>query len=75
MKRQSLAERVASNVRAEMARNGVTQTALAGKLHRTQQYVSRRISGNIPFDLAELDEIAQVIGCPVSNLLNEAVPA
>lgn len=34
-------------------------------MHRTQQYVSRRVAGNIPFNVAELDEISQILDIPV----------
>ncbi|QDF17489.1 helix-turn-helix DNA-binding domain protein [Gordonia phage PhrostedPhlake] len=79
MPNASLAQRVAGNVRAEMARIGYSQSALARKMNRTQQYVSRRVSGYVPFDVAELDEIAQILGVPIESFFREgpavAVPA
>lgn len=69
MATNSYAHRVAGNVRAELARGGVSQSVLARKLQRTQQYVSRRLVGNVPFNVDELDQIAQVLGIPVDAFL------
>lgn len=60
---------VASEVRAEMARQQVSQQALADKLGWTQPKVSRRISGAVPFDVAELNAIATALGVPVVQFL------
>ena len=75
MATKSLAQRVAGNVRAEMARGGVSQSTLARKMHRTQQYVSRRVAGNIPFNVAELDEIASIMEVPVEAFFTPAAKA
>ena len=62
-------ERVRANVRAEVARAGLSQTDLAEGLHTTQQAISRRMSGKVPFDVAEIEAIAEFLGIPVSALL------
>lgn len=66
---------VASEVRAEMARQQVTQKALGEKLGWPQQKLSRRVSGAVPFDVAELDAIAVALGISVMKLLPETEAA
>ncbi|QHB37266.1 helix-turn-helix DNA binding domain protein [Gordonia phage Gudmit] len=72
MPNNSLAQRVAGNVRAEMARHGCSQSTLARKMQRTQQYVSRRVTGHIPFDVSELEEISQILDVPVESFFVSA---
>jgi len=62
---------VAANVRAEMARQQYTQTSFAKKLGRTQQALSQRLCGRVPFDVAELNRIAEILGVPLADLLPE----
>ena len=69
---QSLVERVAGEVRAEMARQHVSQSEVAQKLGVTQQTLSKRLSGLRPIDLAELEQLATVLGVPVTQFLNGA---
>lgn len=59
-----------ANVRAEMARCGVTQTTLARKIGLSQAAVSSRIKGRTPFDINELVKIAAVLDVPLDALLN-----
>lgn len=66
----SYATTVAGNVRAEMGRAGFTQTRLAAHLGYVQQALSRRLSGAIPFDVAELATIATALGVPLEALLS-----
>lgn len=66
-------ERVAANVRAEMARQRKTQSALATALGRSQMFLSRRLGGQTPFDLDELDRIAAILDIPIERLLAERV--
>jgi len=63
------AVRVAGEVRAAMARRGVSQTALAGALGMSQAAVSRRLRGAIPLDVKELAAIAEILSVPLSALL------
>ncbi len=58
-----------ANVRAEMARCGVTQTTLARKIGLSQAAVSSRIKGRTPFDINELALIAKVLDVPLDTLL------
>jgi len=38
----------------------------------TQQALSRRLSGDVPFDVDELGRIADLLGVPVTLLFGEA---
>lgn len=71
----SLPQKTAAEVRAEMARQRISQSALAEQLGRTQQYVSRRIVGEVPFDVADLEKIAEFFGVPVSRLVPDNTTA
>lgn len=62
---------VAAEVRAEMARKKVSQQEVARQLGVAQQTISRRITGDIPFDVAELAKIAQILGVPLSHFVVE----
>ena len=58
-----------ANVRAEMARQGITQTVLAEKLGLSQTQVSARLRGRVPFDINEITAVADMLGVPLSVLL------
>lgn len=64
---------VAAEVRAVMARQGCTQTTLAERINRDQHFVSRRLSGKVPFAVDELADVASALNVPLSDLLGEAV--
>lgn len=65
------AQRVAANVRAELARQRITQTQLAAALRIAQSAVSRRLLGSVAFSLGELIEVARFLKVPVRTLLPE----
>lgn len=52
-----------------MARQNQTQTILAGLLKTSQAAVSRRLRGQVPFDVNELETIAAHFGVPVSQFV------
>lgn len=66
-----LTQTVASGVRAEMARRGMSQQTLADLAGITQQTLSRRIrvENPSPFDTDELDRIAAALGVSVEQLM------
>lgn len=68
----SLSLNVASNVRAELARRGMSQKDLADALGLTQTAISNRVRGVIAFDVDELASVAQKLGVRVESLI--AVP-
>ena len=59
---------VTANIRAEMARRGVTQKALSEALGINQSGVSERLNGNVPLRVDELLQIAALLDVPVSTL-------
>lgn len=67
---QTLTQRVAAEVRAEVARQNVTQDRVAQILGVAQPNVSRRLNGKQPFDTDELDKLAVAFGIPVDRFLN-----
>lgn len=58
----------ARNIRAHMERAGVTQAQLAEHLGLTQAAISRRLTGRVPWRVAELVAVAQKLGVPVADL-------
>lgn len=70
---QSLTEQVATEIRVQLARQGIRQSDLARKLGRNDQWLSVRIRGTQPIDLSDLEEIAAGLGVAVADLLPESV--
>lgn len=66
---KSLAEAVAGRVRAELAVLRISGAELARRMEVSQAYVWRRLNGETPFDVADLDRIAALIGVPVDRFL------
>lgn len=76
----TLSESVASEIRAEMGRKGITQSTLAVELGESQPWLSRRINsgaGRTPLDVNDLDRIAAALGLSAADLVTRAaaVPA
>lgn len=61
-------ERVASNLRAEMARQRISQGQLAIALNISQSAAQRRVVGITPLDVNELAAAAELLGVPISTL-------
>lgn len=61
---------VAGEVLALMGRNRVSQKRLAAELGISQQSLSRRITGEVPFDVDDLEIIARFFARPVAELLS-----
>ena len=53
-----------------MSRSAHTQTSLADLISLSQTALSRRLTGAIPFDVAELAEIAEALNVPVTALMD-----
>lgn len=66
---RTLAGIAATEVRAEMGRQRITGAALARALEVSDMYISRRLSGDVPFDLAEIERVAAALGVPVTRFL------
>lgn len=63
------AERVAAEVRAALARQGKPSKYVGEVLGLTRSSVSRRLSGEIPFDVDELHKLADALGVSVATFL------
>lgn len=66
---QGLPEYIAREVRAEMARQRVTQRQMAEWLDISQPQVASRLNGEIEFRPSELQKIANAMDVPVTNFL------
>lgn len=67
-----LSDRVAEELRALLARRQTTPTALAKLVGVSQTYIWRRLSGEVAFDLDDLDKIAAVLEIETADLLRVA---
>lgn len=63
-------EQVAENVRVEMARQRARQGGLATAMRLSQPATSRRLSGEVPFTVDELQAAATFLGVDAAALLN-----
>jgi transcriptional regulator with XRE-family HTH domain len=52
---------VAGEIRAHAARKGLSGRQLAFQLGKSQPWMSRRLTGEIPFDVEELDAVAAIL--------------
>ncbi len=62
-------QRVADTIRAELARRRISQTVVAERLGLSQATVSRRLLGEYPFTVDEVDTIAEMLGLTASDLV------
>jgi transcriptional regulator with XRE-family HTH domain len=69
MTQAAATHRVASTIRAELARRRIPQTLVAERLNLSQATVSRRLTGEYPFDVDELEVIAELLGMTPSELI------
>lgn len=65
-------EAVAVEVRAEMARQRMTQQELADKLGHSKTYVYRRLNGLTPLSMVDLVSIAHALDVAVTKLVASA---
>lgn len=72
---QILPEFIAREVRAEMARQRVTQSQMAQWLGISQPQVAARLNDEIEFRPSELDKIAEAMDVPVTRFLPTEVRA
>ncbi|MGH2866781.1 MAG: helix-turn-helix domain-containing protein [Solirubrobacteraceae bacterium] len=60
-----LAARVASEVRANLARRRISASRAAKELGWSQPYLSRRLNGRAPFDVIDLERLAELLDIEV----------
>lgn len=63
-----ISDLVSENVRALMARTRTKQQALADALGMTQGAVSKKLNGDRPFSLDEIEMVAAHFGVPITAL-------
>lgn len=68
-KPSTLADSVAAEVRAHLARRQLTGTALATAIGKSEMYVSRRLRGEVAFDLVDVEQAANFLGIAVADLM------
>lgn len=68
-------ELVNGEIRSRLARKQLTQQALAEALRLSGASVTRRMSGETPWSLPELEDVAAYLGCGLSDLLDAEVAA
>jgi transcriptional regulator with XRE-family HTH domain len=67
---EGLTPRVAAEIRAEMARQGVSQRQIGEVLGISQPQVSKRLLGEVAFNTTELEKVAEFLGVPVTNFMH-----
>lgn len=60
---------VAGEIRAELARQRVTQTELVRRLGVSRPWLVRRLSGETPLTMADIATIADILNVPVTQLV------
>lgn len=70
MKSSTHRDIVAGNVRAAAARLRLRQADLASAIGLSQQAMSRRLSGEVAFDVDELHALATLLKVDVARLLD-----
>jgi transcriptional regulator with XRE-family HTH domain len=68
----SLDERIGAKVREQLHDQGMSQQALADRLEVSAFFISRRLRGIVPFTVAELGTVAEVLHVPVEELMDGA---
>lgn len=68
----SLRDRVAAEIRAEMARQRKSGVELASLLHLSQQSVSRRVNGETDLTLDELEVVARWLDVSLADIVGSA---
>lgn len=69
----SLDAAIAEELRALLARRRVSARSISDKLGWGQMYLSRRLSGRVPFSAGELYKLAGLLGVPITSLLPPGV--
>jgi transcriptional regulator with XRE-family HTH domain len=65
-------EAVVGELRATAARRRISQKKLAARLGHNQQWLSRRLNGDVTLDLREFVELCDVLGASPAKLWAEA---
>lgn len=69
----SFTSEVTQRIRGELAVRGITQHELADSLHWHQAYLSRRLTGAVPWTTDDLEEVANVLGLAPWQLVTKLI--
>jgi transcriptional regulator with XRE-family HTH domain len=67
--REPLSQRAARRLRGALAENRISQTAFARAMHLPQQTLSRKVNGQTPFTIDELEHVAEILGLQLDAVL------
>ena len=67
---RSLGQRMAAELRAEMARQGVSRRQLADRIGESHVTVGRWVKGETPVSLDALDSMCRALGLTIADLLD-----
>lgn len=70
---QSLDERIAFAIQVEMLRQKTTTSQVAAVIGEQYLWLHRRLKGNTPFQLEDVERIAVALEVPVTQLVEDAV--
>lgn len=70
----SFNDRVTRAIRAEMGARRLSQTWLGRMIGKSQNGISRRLSGDKPLTLDEVEEIARALNVPLDRLIKSPDP-
>ncbi len=65
-------DRVAANIRAEIARQRLSQSTVAGAVAMSPAALSQRLTGKTPIDVNELERLAVALNVPAESLLGKS---
>lgn len=68
-----LTQSVTQEIRAEMGRRQITQQDLAARTRWTPGYLSRRLTGAVPWSTDDIEEIAAALGVDAWRLVTPPV--
>lgn len=68
----NISTKVGLNVRAELARSEQSITGAAQALKLSPPALRRRLKGQVPFNVDELDQLANLLGITYEQLVNPA---
>jgi transcriptional regulator with XRE-family HTH domain len=71
-KQSTATDTVAANIRAEMARQRLSQSAIAIEVGMSPAAISQRLSGKTAINVDELLRLARVLNVPAGSLLGDA---
>lgn len=68
MPHRTFAEYISGEIKAEMARQGITQRELADRLGWGQTTVSRKLLGSRPLEVNDVEQMADALGVSIAEL-------